>query len=40
MTKPITSLAAMMLIDSGQLALDDAVLKYIPTLAICGWGWK
>jgi CubicO group peptidase (beta-lactamase class C family) len=31
MTKPITSLAAMMLIDAGKLALDDPVSKYIPT---------
>src|SRR5215475_12269396 len=30
MTKPITSLAAMMLIDAGKLALDDPVAKYIP----------
>src|ERR1700682_2747552 len=30
MTKPITNLAAMMLIDDGKLALDDLVSKYIP----------
>src|SRR6516165_12574293 len=30
MTKPITSLAAMMLVDAGKLALDDPVSKYIP----------
>jgi CubicO group peptidase (beta-lactamase class C family) len=30
MTKPITSLAAMMLIDEGKLALADPVSKYIP----------
>jgi CubicO group peptidase (beta-lactamase class C family) len=30
MTKPVTSLAAMMLIDAGKLALDDPVAKYIP----------
>jgi len=31
MTKPITSLAAMLLIDAGQLSLDDPVAKYIPS---------
>jgi methyl acetate hydrolase len=30
MTKPVTSLAAMMLIEEGQLALDDPVAKYLP----------
>ena len=33
MTKPITSVAAMMLIDQGQLALGDPVAKYIPSFA-------
>jgi CubicO group peptidase (beta-lactamase class C family) len=33
MTKPITSMAAMMLIDAGKLALDDPVSKYIPAFA-------
>ena len=33
MTKPITSLAAMMLIDEGKLALLDPVSKYIPAFA-------
>ncbi|PIT01454.1 beta-lactamase [Bradyrhizobium nitroreducens] len=33
MSKPITSVAAMMLVDDGKLALDDAVAKYIPALA-------
>jgi CubicO group peptidase (beta-lactamase class C family) len=33
MTKPITSLAAMMLIDEGRLSLDDTVAKYIPSFA-------
>ena len=33
MTKPITSLAAMMLIDAGKIALDDPVSKYIPSFA-------
>ena len=33
MTKPITSVAAMMLIDRGKLRLDDPVDKYIPSFA-------
>jgi CubicO group peptidase (beta-lactamase class C family) len=33
MTKPITCLAAMMLIDAGKLALWDPVSKYIPAFA-------
>jgi CubicO group peptidase (beta-lactamase class C family) len=33
MTKPITSLAAMMLVDAGKLSLDDSVAKYIPSFA-------
>lgn len=33
MTKPITNLAAMMLIDEGKLALTDPVSKYIPLFA-------
>jgi CubicO group peptidase (beta-lactamase class C family) len=33
MTKPITSVAAMMLIDQGKLALGDPVAKYIPSFA-------
>ncbi|MFT4121176.1 serine hydrolase domain-containing protein [Bradyrhizobium sp.] len=33
MTKPITSVAAMMLIDEGKLALTDPVSKYIPAFA-------
>ncbi|MDA9434861.1 serine hydrolase domain-containing protein [Bradyrhizobium sp. CCBAU 51627] len=33
MTKPITSLAAMMLIDEGKLALADPVSKYVPLFA-------
>jgi CubicO group peptidase (beta-lactamase class C family) len=33
MTKPITSLAAMMLIDEGKLALADPLSKYIPGYA-------
>jgi len=33
MSKPITSVAAMMLVDDGKLVLDDAVAKYIPAFA-------
>jgi CubicO group peptidase (beta-lactamase class C family) len=33
MTKPITSVAAMMLVEDGKLRLDDPVSKYIPALA-------
>ena len=33
MTKPVTSVAAMMLIDDGKLALSDPVSKYIPAFA-------
>lgn len=33
MTKPITSAAAMILVDDGKLALDDPVAKYIPAFA-------
>src|SRR5476651_2231072 len=33
MSKPITSVAAMMLAEDGKLALDDPVSKYIPAFA-------
>jgi CubicO group peptidase (beta-lactamase class C family) len=33
MTKPIVSVAAMMLVEEGMLSLDDPVAKYIPELA-------
>jgi CubicO group peptidase (beta-lactamase class C family) len=33
MTKPITSVAAMMLVDDGKLALDDPLSKFIPAFA-------
>src|SRR4051812_2940977 len=33
MTKPITSVAAMMLVEEGRLALQDPVAKYIPAFA-------
>jgi CubicO group peptidase (beta-lactamase class C family) len=38
MTKPITSVAAMMLVDQGRLKLDDPVEKYIPAFAKAGVG--
>lgn len=30
MTKPVTSAATMMLVESGQIALDDPIAKYLP----------
>ena len=33
MTKPVTSVAAMMLVEEGKLALTDPVSKYIPEVA-------
>jgi CubicO group peptidase (beta-lactamase class C family) len=33
MTKPVTSVAAMMLVEEGKLALTDPVSKYIPAVA-------
>lgn len=33
MTKPVTSVAAMMLIEDGKLALDDPIAKFIPAFA-------
>ena len=33
MTKPITAVAAMILIEEGRLGLDDPVFKYIPSFA-------
>ncbi|HTB03030.1 MAG TPA: serine hydrolase domain-containing protein [Bradyrhizobium sp.] len=33
MSKPITSVAAMMLVEDGKLKLDDALSKYIPAFA-------
>src|SRR5215475_259397 len=33
MTKPVTSVAAMMLVDAGKLKLSDPVSKYIPSFA-------
>jgi CubicO group peptidase (beta-lactamase class C family) len=33
MTKPITSVAAMMLVEEGKLKLDDPLSKYIPSFA-------
>ena len=34
MSKPITSVAAMMLVEDGKLALSDPVSKYIPALSV------
>src|SRR6516164_5644197 len=33
LTKPITSVVAMMLVDEGKITLDDPVSKYIPSFA-------
>jgi CubicO group peptidase (beta-lactamase class C family) len=33
MTKPITSVVAMMLVEEGKLGLDDPIGKYIPSFA-------
>jgi CubicO group peptidase (beta-lactamase class C family) len=33
MTKPITCVAAMMLVDAGKLSLDDPIAKYVPSFA-------
>jgi CubicO group peptidase (beta-lactamase class C family) len=33
MTKPVTSVAAMMLVEDGKLSLDDSVAKFIPSIA-------
>ncbi|MGV7212058.1 serine hydrolase domain-containing protein [Bradyrhizobium sp. UFLA05-112] len=33
MSKPVTSVAAMMLLDDGRLGLDDALARYIPAFA-------
>jgi CubicO group peptidase (beta-lactamase class C family) len=33
MTKPLTSVAAMMLVEEGRIALDDPVAKYLPQFA-------
>ena len=33
MSKPVTSVAAMMLVEDGKLSLDDPVAKYIPAFA-------
>jgi CubicO group peptidase (beta-lactamase class C family) len=33
MTKPVTSVAAMMLVEDGKLSLEDTVAKFIPSIA-------
>ena len=35
MTKPIISVAAMSLVESGQLSLDDPVSDYLPSFSVC-----
>jgi CubicO group peptidase (beta-lactamase class C family) len=46
MTKPITSVAAMMLVEEGKLRLDDPISKFVPqfryaTVGVPGWmGWN
>jgi CubicO group peptidase (beta-lactamase class C family) len=35
MTKPVTAVAVMMLVEQGKLSLDDPVVKYIPSFAGC-----
>jgi CubicO group peptidase (beta-lactamase class C family) len=35
MTKPITSVAALMLVEEGRIALDDPVSRWVPELADC-----
>jgi len=33
MTKPVTSVAAMMLVEEGRIALDDPISRWVPELA-------
>ena len=33
MTKPVTSVAALMLVEEGRIALDDPVSRWLPELA-------
>src|SRR6201746_277114 len=33
MTKPVTSIAALMLVEDGLISLDDPVLRWLPELA-------
>jgi CubicO group peptidase (beta-lactamase class C family) len=40
LSKPITSVAAMMLIDEGRLGLDDPVAKYIPSFGKAKVGFE
>ena len=35
MTKPITSVAALMLVDEGRIALSDPISQYAPEFAKC-----
>ena len=38
MSKPITTMAAMMLVEEGRLQLDEPLSKYIPAFANVRWG--
>src|SRR6516164_3737074 len=40
LTKPITSFAAMILVDDGKLSLDDPVSKFVPSFADMKVGWR
>ena len=40
MTKPITSVTAMMLVQEGKLSLDEPVSKYIPAFAVARSAWR
>ena len=40
MTKPITAVAAMILVEEGKLGLDDLVAQYLPAAAAGHRGWR
>ena len=40
MTKPVTSVAAMVLVEEGTLDLDSPVYRYLPTSRTCKWAWR
>ena len=37
MTKPVTAVALLMLMEEGRIALDDKVARFIPDLPISNW---
>jgi CubicO group peptidase (beta-lactamase class C family) len=37
-TKPVTVTAAMMLVERGELALEDRVARYVPAFGVNGHG--